>query len=158
MNFDASKVRIRPIGRADLWGIIEIVEILEEMPHWPLESFSELMDRNPAVRRISLVAEDTASAEVLGFVTASLFPPQAELEMIAVAVGSQRRGLGRQLFGVLAVQLRAAEVGEVWLEVRASNRVALAFYRSLGFGKTGLRLRYYTDPIEDAVLMGLKLG
>ena len=48
-------------------------------------------------------------------------------------------------------------VGEVLLEVRASNQRALDFYRSLGWEETGRRPRYYADPEEDAVLMGLKL-
>jgi len=39
--------------------------------------------------------------------------------------------------------------------VRASNRPALAFYRSAGFGQAGLRRAYYIDPIEDALLMRL---
>jgi ribosomal protein S18 acetylase RimI-like enzyme len=59
------------------------------------------------------------------------------------------------LFDALANDLRAAGVLEIVLEVRASNRQALAFYRSAGFGQTGLRRAYYADPIEDAVLMRL---
>jgi len=86
---------------------------------------------------------------------ASLLPAQAELESIAVAAGSQQRGLGRMLFEALAIDLRAAGILEIILEVRASNRPALAFYRSAGFGQTGLRRAYYVDPIEDAVLMRL---
>ena len=56
---------------------------------------------------------------------ASLLPPQAELESIAVATGSQRRGLGRMLFDALLCELRAAGVIEITLEVRASNHAAL---------------------------------
>ena len=85
-------------------------------------------------------------------------PPQAELESIAVAPESQRRGLGQSLFHALAAELKAAGVGEFALEVRASNQPALAFYQSLGFAKAGLRPGYYADPIEDAVLMSLALA
>jgi len=85
-------------------------------------------------------------------------PPQAELETIAVDAAYQRRDLGRRLFDALASELQAAGVHEVVLEVRASNHAALGFYRSLGFGKTGLRRGYYTDPVDDAVLMKLRLG
>ena len=75
-----------------------------------------------------------------------------------MAAESQRRGLGRRLFHALAAELRAAGVTELVLEVRASNRPALGFYRSLGFARTGLRRGYYADPVEDAVLMRLPLG
>ncbi len=39
------------------------------------------------------------------------------------------------------------------LEVRASNRAAIGLYNSFGFNESGRRQRYYSDPIEDAVLM-----
>ena len=41
------------------------------------------------------------------------------------------------------------------LEVRASNHAAHALYRSLGFRDVTTRPTYYTNPIEDALLMGL---
>ena len=41
------------------------------------------------------------------------------------------------------------------LEVRASNHAAHALYRSLGFRDVTTRPTYYTNPIEDALLMEL---
>ena len=41
----------------------------------------------------------------------------------------------------------------VHLEVRAGNYVAVRLYERLGFVKDGIRKGYYTDPVEDAVLM-----
>jgi ribosomal-protein-alanine N-acetyltransferase len=102
--------------------------------------------------------DPAGSSHVEGFTVASLMPPQAELESISVAAGSQRRGLGRMLFDALLSELRAAGVLEIALEVRASNDAAVAFYRRAGFGQTGTRRAYYADPIEDAVLMRLDLS
>jgi len=85
-------------------------------------------------------------------------PPQAELETIAVAAEGQRRGVCRNLFAVLVGELAIAQAEEVFLEVRASNRAALALYLSLGFKETGRRSRYYIDPVEDALLLALRLG
>jgi ribosomal-protein-alanine N-acetyltransferase len=45
----------------------------------------------------------------------------------------------------------------VFLEVRESNRAAIAFYDKHGFAKTGRRVRYYQDPVEAAILMEKKL-
>ncbi len=97
------------------------------------------------------------SGRVLGFLVASLLPPQAELETIAVAPHLQRHGLARRLFAALTGELAAAQVTEVMLEVRASNQPALGFYRQMGFVEAGRRRRYYHDPAEDAVLMHLRL-
>jgi ribosomal-protein-alanine N-acetyltransferase len=95
---------------------------------------------------------------VVGFAVASLLEPQAELETIAVAVEAQRRGVGGQLFAALAEKLCAAQITELQLEARASNAPALGLYRALGFTETGRRPRYYADPVEDAILLALRLG
>jgi ribosomal-protein-alanine N-acetyltransferase len=39
------------------------------------------------------------------------------------------------------------------LEVRASNQAARALYQQMGFAQVSIRPRYYTNPVEDAVLM-----
>jgi [ribosomal protein S18]-alanine N-acetyltransferase len=43
------------------------------------------------------------------------------------------------------------------LEVRVSNQPAVALYEYVGFSRSGVRTKYYTNPIEDAVLMELEL-
>jgi len=151
----AENVKIRRMIAADVSCVLEIAASLPESPHWPESAYIHALNPESTPRRITLVA--VGSEEVEGFTVASLLPPQAELESIAVAAGSQRRGLGRMLFDALLSELRAAGVLEVTIEVRASNHAALAFYRCAGFSQTGLRPAYYTDPVEDAVLMRLDL-
>jgi ribosomal-protein-alanine acetyltransferase len=115
---------------------------------------------------VSLVAADAeAGAQAsargdapIGFLVASVAAPEAELETIAVAAEGRRRGVGSLLLGALLEALRRAQVTELRLEVRASNQAALRFYRAQGFAETGRRPRYYANPEEDAVLLGLRLG
>jgi [ribosomal protein S18]-alanine N-acetyltransferase len=47
----------------------------------------------------------------------------------------------------------------MFLEVRASNEVAIALYESMGFCEMSIRRGYYPakNGREDAVLMGLAL-
>ena len=45
-----------------------------------------------------------------------------------------------------------------YLEVRASNGVALALYARFGFREVGRRRGYYRRPVEDAVVMRAPLG
>jgi ribosomal-protein-alanine acetyltransferase len=94
---------------------------------------------------------------VVGFAVASVVAPEAELETIAVAREWQRRGVARRLFAELSAELSAAGVQDVHLEVRESNETAVAFYRVLGFQESGRRRGYYADPVEDAVLLRLRL-
>ncbi len=147
---------------ADLDQVILIAANLPGAPHWPQSAYTNALNPDSTPRRIALViviaAAGSTPAAVLGFAVGSLLTPQAELETIAVAASSQRCCLGRRLFHALAGELREGGAHEILLEVRASNRAALAFYRSLGFVETALRPRYYADPVEDAVLMSLTLG
>jgi [ribosomal protein S18]-alanine N-acetyltransferase len=154
MNSLAENAQIRPMTAADLTRVMEIAASLPESPRWPESAYLDALNPESAPRRIALVAAVSEIAQ--GFAVASLLPPQAELETIAVAAGSQRLGLGRILFEAIANELGSAGVLEIVLEVRESNRAAIAFYRSAGFGQTGLRPAYYVDPIEDAVLMRLQ--
>jgi ribosomal-protein-alanine N-acetyltransferase len=39
------------------------------------------------------------------------------------------------------------------LEVRASNEAARRFYEGLGFRAAAVRKHYYTNPVEDAVIL-----
>ena len=185
MNSPSAAVRVRPMSPADLDHVLEIAASLKQAPQWPRSAYLAALDSGAAPPRIALVAEaleteagvptdrsssvgweagvpaDSSSSPargvVAGFIVASLLPPQAELEIIAVAPQFQRRGQARRLFTALAVELRTGQSAELLLELRASNLPALAFYRSLGFTEAGRRPRYYHDPIEDALLMRLRL-
>jgi ribosomal-protein-alanine N-acetyltransferase len=143
---------------ADLAPVIELALSLKDAPHWPRSAYLAALDPDAAPPRIALVAEDLETGAVQGVAVASLLPPQAELETIAVAPEVQRRGLACRILIAMADELKKALVTEVLVEVRASNSAALAFYRAQGFAITGRRPRYYADPIEDAVLLDLRLA
>jgi ribosomal-protein-alanine N-acetyltransferase len=155
-------VEIRRMTAGDLDRVLAIAQSLPQAPHWSesawLNAINSQFNPEAAPRRIAFVAARPQPGSILGFAVASLLPPQAELETIAVVPESQRRGLGKRIFQALAAELKTAGANELMLEVRASNQPALAFYEALGFVKTGLRPSYYIDPIEDAGLMSLPLA
>ncbi len=156
MSGDSPAITIRPMARADLRRVAEIANSLPTAPHWPEAAYAHAIDPRAILRRIALVAENPDGA-VVAFAIASVIVPQAELETIAVAAEAQRQGIARLLLTRLFAALKTFSVTEVTLEVRASNRSALAFYRSSGFSQTGLRPLYYADPQEDALIMGRRL-
>jgi ribosomal-protein-alanine N-acetyltransferase len=158
MNSPDARLRIRRMASADLDRVIGLALSLEQAPQWPRSAYWAALDPEAAPLRIALVAEDLETGAVEGFAVASLLPPQAELETIAVAAENQRRGVARRILIAMVDELRKALVTEVLLEVRSSNSPALAFYIAQGFAITGRRPRYYADPIEDAVLLELRLA
>jgi ribosomal protein S18 acetylase RimI-like enzyme len=100
----AENVQIRQMTAADVARVLEIASSLPESPHWPESAYLDALNPESTPRRIALVAAGSRAIE--GFTVASLLPRQAELESIAVATGSQRRGFGRILFGALLSELR----------------------------------------------------
>ena len=76
---------------------------------------------------------------------------------IAVLPEHRRRGVGQALM-LRAMKSLKEEYGaeEVYLEVRVSNRPAIALYEKLGFEKARVLHMYYLDG-EDAYLMVKKL-
>jgi [ribosomal protein S18]-alanine N-acetyltransferase len=148
----STEVRVRRMKAGDVEAVMALAAGLPMAPQWPREAYQAALEPGISPMRIALVAE-TATTELIGFTVASVIPPEAELESIAVAREFQRMGMARRLFEVLARELAAAGVTEVLLEVRASNASALSLYGVLGFAETRRRLSYYAHPAEDAVQM-----
>ena len=78
---------------------------------------------------------------------------EAEIASVCVDPAYRRLGGGTKLLQTLLRQARLSGAQNVYLEVRASNRAAQELYRGAGFECIGVRKRYYTNPLEDAVLM-----
>ena len=78
-----------------------------------------------------------------------------ELHILAIATHPdlRNRGVGAQVLGhVLDVAL-ATGCSLATLEVRRSNKPAIAMYERAGFKTVHVRARYYQDDDEDALVM-----
>jgi len=82
-----------------------------------------------------------------GFACAWAVLDELHLLQIAVAPAAQRRGLASTLHAALLVAARPhASAG--WLEVRADNAPAIAFYEHHGWRRVGVRPRYYANATD----------
>jgi ribosomal-protein-alanine N-acetyltransferase len=73
---------------------------------------------------------------------------------VAVAPAWRRRGLARWILGFATGQAARSGARRAFLEVRRSNREALSLYEGLGFSRLRVRKDYYSEPREDAVVLG----
>lgn len=99
----------------------------------------------------------TPEHPVAAFCAFWLVVDQAHINNLAVHPELRGRRLGTQLLeGVIA---EAAHLGArvLTLEVRASNTPALQLYRRAGFSQEGERKNYYTNPVEDALVLSFML-
>lgn len=92
---------------------------------------------------------------IVGFAGYWCVIDEAHITTIAIDPNRQGAGLGRKLMERLLEHARAAGMACATLEVRSSNRRAIALYEKLGFVACGVRKRYYADSGEDALVMWL---
>lgn len=94
---------------------------------------------------------------VAGYLFATLVADDLHINTLAVRPDCRRRGVAETLALALLERGRAAGAALCSLEVRASNRGAVALYRKLGFAAAGRRPRFYRAPDEDALILNLRL-
>lgn len=116
--------------------------------HWSAEIYARVFEPEP--ERIALVIENDFA--IVGFIVALCAGPEWEIENVAVAPAARRHGLGTRLLSEFLDRARSRRAEAVFLEVRESNRAARALYEKWAFTAMGRRSRYYSDPLEDAIV------
>lgn len=82
---------------------------------------------------------------------------EGQITNVATHPAHRRRGFAARVMEALLDEARKRGLATVTLEVRASNEAAIALYRRYGFAVLGKRPRFYTHPVEDALIMGAAL-
>lgn len=150
-----SPAQVRAGTEADVARVVEIELAAETAPHWGADAYLRIVQREGIVRRCLVVAE---AELVVGFAVGKVMGELGELESVAVLAEARGRGIGSALCVAVVDWLRDAGATVVELEVRAGSFGAQRMYQRMGFVAVGRRARYYSLPIEDAVLMRLELG
>ena len=103
-------------------------------------------------------ADDDSYIEphIYGYVGLLMVPYESDILNITVRNENRRAGIGTELLTEIMARCPEHGVSVIHLEVRESGVPARNLYRKMGF-RDGIRKRYYTDPVEDAVLMTLLL-
>lgn len=98
------------------------------------------------------VARD-ASGGIVGFCSFWLVLNELHINNLAVAPAHRRFGVGRALLTFVLAEGARLGATRATLEVRRSNVVARALYERMGFFQAGIRRAYYTQPVEDALVL-----
>jgi [ribosomal protein S18]-alanine N-acetyltransferase len=136
-------------GPADLDGILAIDAASFHRP-WTRAMYEADL-RNPAVSRIFVVR--TSQCAVAGYCATWLVVPELHINNLAIRPEWRRQGLARFLLRWVLGAAAAAGAERATLEVRRSNHAARSLYEGLGFRIGGVRQDYYTDPVEDALVL-----
>ena len=101
----------------------------------------------------------TCYGKIVAYVFMMVVLDEATVLNITVDPEHQGKGLGRKLLQYVKTELSKKSIISIFLEVRESNRNALALYESEGFHEIDLRKNYYPtkNGREDAIIMACML-
>lgn len=139
---------IRRMEFDDLDAIEQIEKSAFTVP-WSRESFLNELTNNLFAYYLVLEVE----GNVIGYGGMWIIADEAHITNIAIAPNYRGKRWGEKL--LVTMKDHAAKQGAtaMTLEVRTSNVVAQRLYKKLGFDKTGIRPKYYSDNGEDALIM-----
>jgi len=113
--------------------------------------------RNIDVVRVYALRDE--SGHLVGFCGCWFVIDELHINTLAIGERFRRRGHATRLLRFVLAEAAAAGMVRATLEVRRSNEAALRLYERFGFEIRGVRRDYYTQPVEDAlVLWSHKLG
>jgi ribosomal-protein-alanine N-acetyltransferase len=113
--------------------------------------------RNIDVVRVYALRDDQGC--LIGFCGCWFVVDELHINTLAVGERFRRQGHATRLLQFVLAEAAAAGMACATLEVRRSNEAALRLYERFGFEIRGIRRDYYTEPVEDAlVLWSHKLG
>ena len=143
---------IRALESRDVEAVLAIQARCPEIAQWTAGDY----DRVARGEMAGWVAVEGPA--VTGFLVARRLSSELEILNFAVQADSRRCGIGAALLVAALQWAQTFRATHAILEVRASNLAALRFYERHKFEVAGRRPRYYTAPVEDALLLTATLA
>lgn len=137
----------------DLDAVMEVERRAYPFP-WTRGIFRDCLQAGYPARVLAL------DGVLVGYGILSLAADEAHVLNVCVDPACQSRGHGRQLLRTLVRVACDRGARRIFLEVRPSNKPAIALYHSEGFNEIGRRPRYYPAQSgrEDALVMAMELS
>lgn len=150
MTADVTELVFSRATRDDLDAIDEIEQHSFKSP-WSRSTFEGELTREWA--RIDVGRLGSEAGRIVTFCNYWLVTTELHILAIATHPDVRGRGIGaRMLHHVLDTAI-ATGCSLATLEVRRSNKPAIAMYERAGFKTVHVRARYYQDDGEDALVM-----
>ncbi|WP_199609137.1 ribosomal protein S18-alanine N-acetyltransferase [Flocculibacter collagenilyticus] len=148
--------QFRALSEEDTAAVFHIEQQCNPHP-WSLATIADTLSGKHAERKINTGI--FSAEQLVGYYAVETICGEGTLMNIGVLPAMQGKGLGTQLMRHLLKSAHNMRVQEMWLEVRASNKTAIALYERMHFEHVSVRKGYYPVPNshnnqrEDAVIM-----
>ncbi len=134
---------------ADLDGVLAIEDASFNNP--TTREWYEAELKRPEVCYIFVLR--TPDCPVAAFCAFWRVAEQIHINNLAVLPEFRGHGLGSRLLADVMAESARMGAESATLEVRRSNTAALRLYAKAGFIEAGVRRNYYTQPVEDALVL-----
>jgi [ribosomal protein S18]-alanine N-acetyltransferase len=149
------ELRILPATEAMLPDILRLEEACFSAP-WTRKMLEAELSGNQFAHFLVAVHHEPQGPpveRVVGYHCFWIVFEELRLMNLAVDQSMRRQGIGLALASE-AIRMGLAQAAtRAMLEVRASNESARTLYQRVGFRQISVRPKYYTKPIEDALIM-----
>jgi ribosomal-protein-alanine N-acetyltransferase len=149
-------VLIEPATPSDLPDLVRLETACFSAP-WTRKMLEAELTGNPFAHFwVARQGGRNGASAIIGYLCFWIVFEELRIMNVAVAEPMRRQGIARRLVTQALSVAREQGAGRAMLEVRVSNKTALAMYERLGFSRTSVRHRYYVSPEEDAVVMEME--
>ncbi|MBI4467796.1 MAG: ribosomal protein S18-alanine N-acetyltransferase [Acidobacteria bacterium] len=155
----AREFQIEPMSESDLDEVVE-VESLTGLSPWGKDGYRRELSENP--HAVMLVARaihpPAADRGVIGFLCSNVVLDEWHINNVATHPEFRRRGVAWALMERGSVLARSDGARFSLLEVRETNYPAHVLYVRMGYRIVARRRCYYSQPIEDAIVLRMELA
>ena len=148
---ELSEISIADMKVDDLPEVLAIETKSFKTP-WSEPLFRDEIFKPAAVSRVAKI-----NGKVVGYLCANVIIDEGHILNLAVHQYYRGLGIASYMIKEMLDVMRKNNCRSIFLEVRISNKEARKMYEKFGFSLLGTRKNYYVLPVEDAVVMALRL-
>lgn len=145
------QILITDMDEQDVPSVALIERISFSTPLSETSFFDEIL-KSRSIAKVAVWDE-----KVVGYMCSQCVLDEAHILTLAVHPDFRRTGIATLLVESIIVELKTRACRFLYLEARASNRVAKRLYEAFGFKIIGVRKKYYVSPNEDGIVMMLEI-
>ncbi|MFC5531566.1 ribosomal protein S18-alanine N-acetyltransferase [Cohnella yongneupensis] len=151
-DVDGDDLIFRSMTLNDIGSIVAIEQEAFAAP-WSEEAFRNELQNNMFAKYMVMEHE----GDILGYGGMWLIVDEAHVTNIAIRASHRGQGFGKRLLREMMRTANWLGALRMTLEVRVTNEPAKSLYQRMGFYPSGIRPAYYSDNMEDALIMWAEL-
>ncbi|MCL2870444.1 MAG: tRNA (adenosine(37)-N6)-threonylcarbamoyltransferase complex transferase subunit TsaD [Coriobacteriia bacterium] len=121
--------------------------------NWSRQQYADELQSTKTLWLGAFLPAADGHQQLVGYIGTNVAVTEAEMLQVSVRLEYRKQGIAARMFDLLFEHLQEQRASSLTLEVRQSNSSAQNLYKKLGFEQVASRSDYYSNPLEDAVIL-----